>query len=211
MDRCDIKLEEPLFYNMPYGLRFEIGPEALEIWTDFDKGDLNDQYFNAALERAIAIFETAFISSHTISIVYQIYSDGRRRIRQGSFLFKQIKDIQSRTLAFSKRRDLYPEELWGKRHCLQQVKISGIQVQDINHQNILRALVNQDFSLRRTPALQGHCFFLNHDKGLVLDLYDDRGMDIVALQKEPLELLYQTHHAWILDSDRAAINQIFAG
>ena len=36
----EIKLEQPLFYNNTFGLRFEIGPAELDIWIDFDKGIL---------------------------------------------------------------------------------------------------------------------------------------------------------------------------
>lgn len=56
----EIKLEKPLFYNNPFGLRFEIGPTEIGVWANREKRQLNEKYFNAALERAQRIFDTAF-------------------------------------------------------------------------------------------------------------------------------------------------------
>ncbi|MBE9031089.1 DUF3885 domain-containing protein [filamentous cyanobacterium LEGE 11480] len=205
-----IKLEQPLFYNNPYGLRFEIGPEELDIWVDFDRGVLNHQYLKIAVARSIAIFETVFAPNDPIAIAYQTHSDGRSRIRQGNYLFKQITELDARSLKFSKHREIYTDDLAGPRECWRRVVISSIAVQDVNYRHILQALVNMDFSRRRQPAIGGQCYFINHTNGLVLNLYDDRGMDVVAPQRQPLETLYQRHNAWILDRNREDIDKVFA-
>ena len=205
----EIKLEQPLFHNNPFGLRFEIGPAEVDIWTDFDKGILNQEYFNVAFGRAVSIFESIFSSDDDISIAYQIFSDGRKKINKGNFLFKQISDIKNRNIKFTRHREIYPEDLYGKRMCWRRVTIADLKVKDVNSRNILLALVNTDFSSRRQPSLRGECFFINHTKGLVLLLYDDRGMDVVALKKDTLEKLYKSHNEWILNNVREQIDQVF--
>ena len=210
MSLSPIKLQKPLFYDNPYGLRFEIGPADLHIWVDFDRGILNRKYFEVALDRSITIWESAFATQHNIAIAYQIRSDGRQRIHRGNYLFNQITHLDTRQIKFSSRRDLYTDDLEFKRDCWQRVVISHLTVADLNYQNLLQSLVNTDFSLRRQPALRGECFVINRDTGLVLNLYDDHGMDIVAPQKSTLETLYHKHNDWLLDFDRERINQIFA-
>jgi hypothetical protein len=205
----DIKFEKPLFYNSSIGLRFEIGPTDIDVWANYDKYQLNETYFNLALDRAINIFETVFEKNDNISIVYQIFSDGRRKIKKGSFIFKQIKELNTRNITFSDHRDIYSEDLNFKCECWRRVTISGIKVHDVNYKNILNSLVNADFGIRQ-PSMKGECFFINHDKRIVLNLYDDRGMDVIAIQKQALENLYQKHNEWILGYDKEQIDKMFS-
>lgn len=210
MDVHQLRLEQPLFHNWPYGLRFEIGPTDIEVWADFDKGLLDNDYFKVALERAIALFETAFLPNDHISLVYQCFSDGRRKIRKGSFLFKQIADLNARTIKFSACRDIYTYELTFRRYCWRRVSISNLTTQHIGYKNILKAVSHCDFRSRRKPSICGEVYFINHTQDLVLLLYDDRGMDVVSSRKEPLIPLYEQHRDWILDRNRTQIQKVFS-
>ncbi|MGK0268344.1 MAG: hypothetical protein ACI8Y3_000961, partial [Paraglaciecola sp.] len=49
----------------------------------------------------------------------------------------------------------------------------------MNIENIIEAMINIDFSIRK-PSLIGECFIINHDKGIILSVYDERGMDVIA-------------------------------
>lgn len=205
----EIKLEKPLFYSNDYGLRFELGPPELGVWANFDKRKVNTAYFERALETAISIFEAVFAPTDEISIVYQIFSDGRSKIQKGNYLFKQIKDLEKRTVTFTRHRDLYAQDLEYQCQHWRRVTISNIRVEDVNANNILLSLINTDFSFRK-PSVRGECFFLNHTKGIVLNPYDDRGMDVVALQKNALQALYKSHHANILKRNRAQVDRVFS-
>lgn len=204
----DIKLEMPLFYRCPFGLRFEIGPAELGVWQDRDRFIYNEEYFEIALQRAISIFESAFASTDAISVVLQIYAYGKQKIHRRNYLFRHIKDIDSKVIKYSTHRDLYVEDRTNNRECWRRVTISQLQTRDIAYQNLLHSIINQDFG-RRKPLLSGQLFFLNHDKQTVLNLYDDRGMDVVSLIRQPLEILYQRHSEWFLDWNREQIESIF--
>jgi hypothetical protein len=41
-------------------------------------------------------------------------------------------------------------------------------------------------------------------------MYDDRGLDVIASDKDALRGLYHDFNAWILDHDRARIREIFS-
>jgi hypothetical protein len=205
----EIKLERPLFYNNPFGLRFEIGPAAIGVWANREKRQLNEKYFNAALERAQSIFNTAFTPSDDISIVYQIFADGRRKIKKKCYILRQINTESTKELSFSEHRELYSENLNYKCEFWHRATASGLTAKDANIKKILLALINTDFGSRH-PSTGGECYFINHTKGLVLNLYDDRGMDIVALKKETLRPLYRTHNKWLLNYDREHIDQVFS-
>lgn len=204
----EIDFEKPLFYKCDVGLRFEIGPENIELWKNYDLKILNPEYFEEAFKRAFCIFTDAFSPDDNISIVYQIFSDGRKKIRKGNFIFKQIKNLSSREIKFSDHRDIYTDELDFSKTCWKRVKISKLKLCDVNVKNILEAMINTDFSIRQ-PSLPGECFFINHDKDMMLNLYDDRGIDIIASQKEVLNPLYDKYNSWILDYDKKKIEAVF--
>lgn len=203
-----MKFERPLFYNSPIGLRFEIGPEEISLWKNYEHKLINESYFDEALARAVRIFDLVFDSNDSISIIYQIYSDGRRKIRKGNFLFKKIADVKNRVIEYSDHRDIYTDTLDFKSYCWRRVCISGIKTKDIDARNLLQAMINTDFSVRG-PSLRGECFFINHDKDVVLNLYDDRGMDVVAEEKDVLIPLYEKCNDIILDYDRERIDSVF--
>ncbi|SBT18485.1 hypothetical protein MGA5115_02616 [Marinomonas gallaica] len=208
MELSKLKLEKPLFYNCNIGIRFEIGPESISLWKDSDHKYINSKYFEEALTRALSIFHTVFDKDDSISITYQIYSDGRRKIRKGNYLFKQIDNLKSKKIEFSDHRDIYVDTIGFKRECWRRVTISNLTASDVKVGNILDAMINTDFGIRQ-PSLPGECFFINHDKGIVLNLYDDRGMDVIAGNKKALNALYKKHNSWILDYDREKIDAVF--
>lgn len=170
--------------------------------------NINPKYFEEALKRALSIFNTLFDESDNLSIAYQIYSDGRRKIRKGNYLFKQIDDLESKKVENSDHRDIYMDTIDFKRQCWRRVTISNLKTSDVKIGNILEAMINTDFSIQQ-PSLPGECFFINHDKCIVLNLYDDRGMDVIASDKKALAALYKTHNSWILDYDREKIDAVF--
>jgi len=208
MDDFQIKLERPLFYNCPYGLRFEIGPANVEIWNEDNKSP-NSEYFDLAFERAMSVFNASFETTDEIELSYQIFSDGRRRIKKRGFIFNQISNIEKSKIEFSSHRDIYPDDLDYKSECWKRVTISGITAADVNSEQILSAAINTDFGTRK-PQIRGECYIINKTKRLVLNLYDDRGMDVVSTDKEALQALYKSHNKMILDYDREKIDKVFS-
>lgn len=189
-------------------MRFEIGPSDQEIWNDESKS-LNSEYFSVALERALSIFQAVFEPSDDISIAYQIFSDGRRKIKRRSFIFKQLQSLENADINLSVHRDIYSEDLDYKCECWKRVTISGIKSAEINTEQLFKAAINTDFSSLQ-PQLKGECYLINRTKHLVLNLYDDRGMDVVAMSKEPLADLYKSHNHLILNNDRESIDTVFS-
>ena len=204
-----IKLDIPLFYNNKFGLRFQIGLPDLEIWTNYESGIYNEIYFDTALNRAVDIFEQVFAADDDISIVYQVHLNRRNQIRKSNFIFKQISEIEKRYIDITKCRILDNERFDCISYRYNKVVISNIKTEDVNVQNILLALINSDFR-RAKPVFKGNCFFINHTRDVVLNLYDDRGMDIVALERSALETLYKGHSEFLLDYDREYIDDMFS-
>lgn len=58
----------------------------------------------------------------------------------------------------------------------------------------------------RAPVLSK---FVDLERGLCVNAYDDRGMDVTSLTKQPLEGLYSECSSWLLDYDRSRMSAVF--
>ncbi|WP_409011814.1 DUF3885 domain-containing protein [Aeromonas salmonicida] len=211
-DLYNLKFEKPLFFNWSIGLRFEIG-------SLFDDGEL---YFNEAHKRAVAIFEACFSNDDEIIIVYQKESDRRRRkIRKSDYILKQIAQsgkfeycdvhgiyVCDCIYSLSRRGPLKCSCYCNPNNCWKRVIVQGLKRSDINYSNILLAVVNTDFP-NRQPSTKGECYFVNSTTGLILNLYDDRGMDVISAASDTLKPIYEHFNDWLLDVNREDMDLVF--
>lgn len=197
-----LRLGKPLFYSWNYGLRF-----------DLQVGDADtDKYFNEVTRRASTIFQTVFDNSDKVFLVFMDYKYKRRKIRFSNFTFEQIDNLQKMEISYSKEKRLYEPD---DKFDIRNIAITKITVDRINHKNILTAIGHSDFPPRQPRLDQNGVFtakeiyFVNIDKKLIFNMYDDRGLDIIAADKETIRPFYKKHNDWILDYDRNQIDKQF--
>jgi hypothetical protein len=201
-------LESPLFYSWSVGIRFEIG--SSNMWIVDTKNRVNEQYFIEALNRAMAIFDFIFKDNDEIVFVYQQFSYGRRSIGKNNFYLQQIRNLADKEIEFSDVRESEDDDRFEKKaYCLKRFAVK-VSKQDINHQAILGACINSDFTIRNKRFIpHGDCYFINTSNHSILHLYDDRGMDVISIHPNNLKALYKKYNEWILDYDRERIDAIF--
>jgi hypothetical protein len=72
---------------------------------------------------------------------------------------------------------------------------------------ILEAIANVDFF--RTPRITDYVYFINRSRNIILNMYDDRGLDVIATNRESLVSLYRSRPSWILAYDLPRIRDTF--
>ena len=72
-----------------------------------------------------------------------------------------------------------------------------IEIQSAEIEKINKAIIEADFAV--DPLLQLHCYYFCPEKHLVINLYDDRGMDIIS---DKVEVLQDIQNEW---SDKVTI------
>lgn len=188
-------IRQPLFYIWDKGLRF-----------DLQVGPVNAEgYFDEVLKRASALFQTVFEPDNTVFMVVHSSAWRRRRIRLSNYSLKQVKGLRKNEIAYSEIRSLYnPNDRWN-------VAIIKVSADRINYNSILTAIGNTDFPAREPRLTKSgtgstqDIFFVNIDKKVVFNMYDDRGLDIIADDTGALRSILDRHHDWILDYDREKI------
>src|SRR5690606_31988449 len=85
---------------------------------------------------------------------------------------------------------------------------------DIRYPQLLQAICYEDFRhpsriLKNNQQSGCQIYFINLSQKLIYHLYDDRGCDIIAADKEDIRYLYDQYNDWILDYDREKIDAVF--
>lgn len=197
-----LRLRKPLFYSWETGLRF-----------DLQVGDTDtDEYFQEVSRRASTVFQSVFENSDTLFLVFMDYKYKRRKIRPLNYTFRQIDQFKQTEVVFTKEKRLYEP---GDKFDIRNVSIIKVKANRVNYKNILAAIGHSDFPPRQPRLDQNGVFtskevyFVNIDKKLILHMYDDRGLDVIAANKETLRPIYKKHNDLLLDYDRKEMDKMF--
>jgi hypothetical protein len=185
-DNQDV-LVSPAFYNSKVAIRFEIGDPSI---------DYNDpEYLKGAYEKAIELFEQVFDPNSKIYLVINTYNKNETEIKEilKDYLKPKVININS--------EHIEDNDIILTRHCI------NCKFKDINYKKLLPAICNSD--MNKQPCIDDHVFFVNKDTRVIYHLYDDRGLDIIANNKDNIINLYEKYNDWILDYDREVIDETF--
>jgi hypothetical protein len=197
----DIQLKSPLFFKSKYSLRFDL--QYGKVGTE--------QYFNEAVLRAKELFQGCFDENDSVICYLIDFKWKRRKLRFSNYCFKNIADLTKDEVSFHTLKKLYSDNGSPGQGNLALAKIIRNR---INHEDIFRAIANKDFS--RQPSLDQYGFlgskeiyFINLDRRIIFHMYDDRGLDIIASDREAIKPLYSKYSDWILESNRNEIDESF--
>lgn len=183
-----LMFKEPRYYNALVGIRFEIGGEG-EVYIKkgiMRKLHANPKYVNPACERAYTIFKTLRQNDWLLRI--DVYD-------------KRDIDKVSNQLEIGK-----PKETVKKKYIFEKDKITHYELYwDLNEttwpiEKIVKEVVLADIG--GLNSLASAVFLLHAKEHVFYHLYDDRGLDVVAKDKEILRPIYEKYKDWILEYDR---------
>ncbi|KMO28301.1 DUF3885 domain-containing protein [Methylobacterium aquaticum] len=189
-----------LFYHARYALRFELDNDAQGAPVQLIR----------AMDRARLIASDAFAESVTLTAVISYYSD-RKTARRVSAAFDRLAKIGFReSLRGSDRVPRNDED---------HIAAFGVDLYRCWHgadfdksddamTALLWAALTRDLSI--TPSTR--CFsvhIVDFARKIVVHPYDDRGLDVVAPDRQTLRPLYERRNDWLLDHDRKAMDATF--
>lgn len=194
------RLQNPIFYNSPVGIRFEISDPRGEVYCN-DK--LNPKYVQTAYEKVFTIYQNMLCKFDTL--LWTIYPD---EYNDNSInLLKNFMKITELSL---------PQEKYSEMEYLdddndEQIKkiyyYWDLRTNFININKLLEEIIKADFG--GFEALVSSVFLFDTKLNVLFHLYDDRGLDIVSEKREAIYSLYKNYNEWILDYDREHIDTVF--
>lgn len=187
-------LRKPVFYRWPIGLRFELGTDK--------KGQV---YFSNVIDRAKELYDSIINDGDRILLIYQLYTGQNYKNDVKNFCFNYINHFDKSVIEYEQLTNLYlpkdNNDLWTR-------VIIETTANQIDIKRLLTAISNWDFQ-DRTPQIEGEVYFVDTTKNIIFHMYDDRGVDIIAKDKNSLRKLHHDFSDWILDYDREIIDENF--
>jgi hypothetical protein len=175
-----------LFYRWPTGIRFELGLEAFR-------------------QRGPKLYEAIFSSEDTCVIISQDWPSSvspaaRQRYFQvfslpGVFDPKHQPRLQSLEITTEKS-----EEGEEQNFTLQWTQLPA---RSFDYSAVMEGIANHDHA--KTPSVSSRVYFLNPATDMIVHMYDERGLDVIAASKERLIPIYRTFKGWVLDFDREQV------
>ena len=201
IDRLWSTLWASRFSDEDIRLRFELGGE------DFDNTTQQVPRFLQAHHRASAVADTLFRESCIAVVAWngrQPNSLGLSEVENGfdalqstGFEAPQISEWQA---------ELYPDADDGEayQYMLRSYDIAGNKAA---RDTILWHSIAAEMPIY--PCAPVVAFLINPVTSVMLHVYDDRGMDIIANDPAGLSEIYSAFEDWLLDYDRERMEQLF--
>lgn len=178
------------FKASPFRLRFELGGE------EFDNCEEPVPRFMQALTRSRSIREASFAHSPRLCAVVRSWgSDGLNALRQIGFRNSPVAQWR----VAEKMPDQSVETMiW---HAFDVTDDSSAC------DTLLWSSIVNEMPIEPKAPVQS--YLADMDRGILLHIYDDRGMDLTALDASSLKDIRQRFDSWILPYDRSRIETVF--
>ena len=189
------------FQSSKYSLRFELGGEELGM-------DMPVPRFLRAFDRARQVARDLFQNSETVvgivvtwnaeGDLFSPVADSDAALTSAGFDLPSFREWET---------ELYPEEEIeeerGRSRCRAYDLTQSAYGQDV----LLWCAIACEMPIQ--PAVPARSYLADLNRGIILHVYDDRGMDVTALEAEALLALYRERNDWLLDYDRDRMSAAF--
>lgn len=183
------------FGTFEFDLRFELSPPMSRNYI---------QMFTQAYDRARAICRVLFPDPTHMHILISTTSEQEappcmrlRRFRENSLHRERFQFIGSTAHEGGEWHDPYFEH-WSTYAPQSDPEID----------TCLWLALSQDIGIE--PRGNARIYFVNTDQGFYLHPYDDRGMDLVSVNRSISQSIFNRFNDWLLDYDRERMNAVFA-
>jgi Domain of unknown function (DUF3885) len=179
-----LTLDPGLFYRWPVGIRFALGVEAFR-------------------ERAPKLYEAVFAPKDACVVISQNW-------REETSLSPQYFPVFALPGLFDS--ELEPQRLnittqENDEPNTSRLKWVELPARSFRYVAAFEGIANAD--LGQSPSVSGRVYFLNPASAVIMHMYDDRGLDMIAARTEALLPVYKAYKNWVLDFDRERIAKAF--
>ncbi|WP_185958607.1 DUF3885 domain-containing protein [Paracoccus laeviglucosivorans] len=193
---------QPLFYECDFALRFELGGTH----------EMGPMRFLQAMDRARLIASEVFAGVETLTVIIPFRSRGSGE----EIPFRLRKTAQAIGLSIANGATTYmpprdsgeaADEMAGWCRFLFSFEIRNGPEQI---SCLIWAAVANGMGIRPSFPHMAANYIVDLARGIAMRVYDDRGMDLVAIRPSLLRPSYERFNGWLLDYDRERMAAMFA-
>ncbi|MED1510683.1 DUF3885 domain-containing protein [Bacillus proteolyticus] len=210
-----VTLVPSIYFQWENHLHFDFGKDKYQFKED--SNTYNMEYFIKLYRYNKNLFEDIFSKEDTVFLVTNVYRFKQENIKNSQKINVYNRFIKKRDLKFHIRQEALPflfEDEEADLYCTYQFSLQCF-AEDIKYEPLIEAVNHEDF-----PDLRPHLgrkkeisypdvFFINVTKDIIMFIYDDRGCEIIAKNKEMIWDLYEKYKEWVPDYERESIDSLF--
>lgn len=207
-------LKPSLYLQWKTGIHFGL---AEGIYQFKKNGELNHHMFDIVYSQTLAIFNALFDDEDELVLVTNVYQEKKANHKTKPFnVYKTA--LKDRKLVYrlilETRPYVFDDEEEAEDRITSQYHLTCSK-QDLNYFSLIKAACNQDFPLKpkfrkEKGMYYPDVFFINVSKNLIYFIYDDRGCEVIAADKETLRPVYEKYPEWLYEYNRADMKRLFA-
>ena len=190
------------FRSSPFSLRFELGGEGFGIGAPVPR-------FMQALGRATRVAQEVFEGSRQAFGIVAAYPDPAHDLfapAQDGFAALAAAGFTSRPVS-EWHAPLWPDQAEEEDRVPCHWRAYDLTDDAGQRDVLLWCAVSYEMAV--TPKAPVTSFLVDFDRNILLHVYDDRGMDVTALDRETLLPVYRRWGDWLLDYDRQRMGAAF--
>lgn len=194
-------LARPVFYDSPIGIRFEIsGNQSFYLDNgNSDEAETNPEFLSAALSRVKVIYQSMPQKADILRI--DLYPDEENDLKK---LVEHICDL----IGVPQPHEQILYNYKNDDEIIPQLQLYwDLSIITFSEEKLFSEIIKADID--GCAALSSSVYLVNRKNEILFYLYDSRGLDVVASDKEVLRPMYKTLQNWILEYDREKINKEF--
>lgn len=193
-----LQLQSSLYFQWETRLHFELGANIYQ----FDEGGrLNKRRFDRVYGQAQTLFNELFSHEDELVLVTNVYrmKDSKDKNRPFKVYKRGLKNkellyqLNVRHLPYlvDEEGEMYTAQYWLK--C---------RTRELSSSYLIQAACNEDFPLKpnfRSSKRRNYpdVFFVNLTRNALFFIYDDRGCEVIAEDRETLRPLYEKNQEWV--------------
>jgi Domain of unknown function (DUF3885) len=166
-----------LFQQWPVGIRFEVASEQVS--------------------RAAKLFHFAFGKAEECILVSQDWMEGTEIVRSSTSLFRTPGIFPSEPSQFQSVEVSPFDET---QYRLTWTRLSPLA---FDAGQMFQAIANRE--QKGAPKVASGVYVIDPRSKIIMHMYDDRGLDVIATNLNILRPLFESFGEWILDHDRHKI------
>lgn len=210
-----VTLVPSIYFQWENHLHFDFGKDKYQFKEDGNT--YNMEYFTQLYRYNKSLFKDIFSKEDTVFLVTNVYRFKQENIKNSQKINVYNKFIKKKDLKFHIRQEIFPflfEDEEADLYCTYQLSLQCF-AEDIKYEPLIQAANHEDFPDlhprlgRKIEISYPDVFFINVTKDIIMFIYDDRGCEVIAKNKEMIRDLYEAYKEWIPDYERESIDSLF--
>lgn len=192
----------PLFYNSRFSLRFELGAPH----------EMGPVRFIQAMDRARAVASFVFSKSSNLTVVVPFSGqyDQTSLPRETLKTLKSL-DFSGEIAAIDRIETADLGECWDlEEGCYRFLCSLHLPNREDQILPFIWAAVAEEMRIGPHYSSIAKSYIVDPESGVVLHIYDDRGMDVIAVGPHTLRPCYEQFNDWLLDYGRDQMDATFS-